>query len=131
MKKIISLALALCLMVGVVFALTSCFGAIPGGTYNVEGLTGFDITEFKVSGSKFVYEEKVEDETVKFTLNYKVADDKITIEYGSSSYSGDSTAMKFAVGLVETALKAALVGEHKFEKGDGYFKVGLLEFVKV
>ena len=131
MKKIISFALALCLAVGVMLTLTSCFGAIPSGTYTVSGLEGFDVCEFKVSGSKIVYEEEVKGENVKFTLTYKVSDDKIKVEFENSSYTGDETAMKFAVGVVESALKLALAGEHSFEKGDGYFKVGLVEFVKV
>ena len=129
MKKIISIALALCLVIGVMCALTSC-GAIAGGTYNVEGLSGLEATQFKVSGSKMIYTIEEDDTKIDFTFKYEVKEDKITVTYEGNNYEGDNSLVKFAVATAEVALKAALGGEKTFEKGDGYFKIGAVKFVK-
>ena len=130
MKKIISIALVLCLALSVIFALTSC-GAISGGTYNVEGLSGLDATQFKVSGSKIIYTLEEDEETkIDFTFTYEVKEDKITVNYEGNSYDGDNSLVKLAISATEVLLKGALNGEKSFEKGDGYFKIGAVKFVK-
>ena len=130
MKKIISMALALCLVVGVMFALTSCFGAIPGGTYTADGLSGIEEAEFKVSGSKMVYTIEEDETKINFTFTYEVKEDKITVTYEGDDYEGDASLVKLAISAAEVVLKAALTGEKSFEKGDGYFKIGEIKFVK-
>lgn len=129
MKKIISIALVLCLTLGVIFALTSC-GAIAGGTYNVEGLSGLEATQFKVSGSKMIYTLEKDETKIDFTFTYEVKEDKITVEYKENNYKGDNSGVKLAVSAAEIVLKGALVGEKTFEKGDDYFKIGAVKFVK-
>ena len=129
MKKIISMALALCLVIGVMCALTSC-GAIAGGTYNVDGLSGLEITQFKVSGSKMIYTIEEDDTKIDFTFKYEVKEDKITVTYEGNNYEGDNSLVKVAITVAEVALKAALVGEKTFEKGDGYFKIGAVKFAE-
>ena len=130
MKRIISMTLALCLIIGVICALTSCGGAIPGGTYTAEGLDDFDEAEFKVSGNKMIYTVEEDDVEINFTFVYEVNEDKITVTYEGDDYEGDNTLVKLAVSLAEPILEAALVGEKSFEKGDGYFKIGAVKFVK-
>ena len=129
MKKIISMALALCLVIGVMCVLTSC-GAIAGGTYNVDGLAGLEATQFKVSGSKMIYTIEKDDTKIDFTFKYEVKEDKITVTYEGDNYEGDNSGVKAAIIVAEVALKAALDGEKTFEKGDGYFKIGAVKFVK-
>ena len=130
MKKIVSMAIALCLVIGVMFALTSC-APIPGGTYTADGLQGMDAAEFKVSGTKMIYTIEKDDTKIDFTFVYEVNEDKITVTYEGDNYEGDSILVKAAVSAAEVVLKGALVGEKSFEKGDGYFKIGVIKFVKV
>ena len=129
MKRIISMALALCLTLGIMLALTSC-GAIPGGTYNIDGLSGLDVTEFKVSGDKMIYTVEEGDVKIDLTFKYEVKDDKITVTYEGDNYDGDNSIVKLAISGVELILKGGLVGEKSFEKGDGYFKIGYVKFSK-
>ncbi|MBR5817768.1 MAG: hypothetical protein IKY62_03890 [Clostridia bacterium] len=77
MKKIVSLALALCLIVGVMLSLTSCFGAIPSGTYTI----GNSKTEIEVNGSKMTMKEEIMGVEIGFVLSYKVRGDEITLTY--------------------------------------------------
>ena len=130
MKKIISIALVLCLALSVMFALTSC-APISGGTSNVEGLSGLDATAFKVSGDKMIYTLEEDDDTkINFTFKYEVKEDKITVTYEGNDYEGDNSLVKLAISATEIVLKGALNGEKSFEKGDGFFKIGAVKFVK-
>ena len=130
MKKIISMALAVCLVIGVMLALASCGGGIQNGTYTADGLQGYDAAEFKVNGDKMVYTYDYDDLKIDFTFSYEVKEDKITVNYDGNSYDGDSIVTKGILLGVETVFKAALVGEKSFESGDGYFKIGVVKFVK-
>ena len=124
------MTLAICLVLGVMLSLASCGGAIPSGTYAADGLTGYDAAEFKVSGDKMIYTLEEDDTKIEFTFSYEVKEDKITVTYVGNNYDGDSSLMNFAISGVELVFKAALVGEKSFEKGDGYFKIGVVKFVK-
>lgn len=131
MKKIISIALTLCLVVGVMCALTSCFGGgIPSGTYSIEGFKEVDLAECKVSGSKIIYTVESDETKIDITFNYEVKEDKITVTYEGNNYEGDSYIIKGLLITAEAGLKLAFAGEKSFEKGDGYFKIGEVKFVK-
>ena len=119
MKKIVSLALALCLIVGVMLSLTSCFGAIPSGTYTI----GNSKTEIEVKGSKMTMKEEIMGVEIGFVLSYKVSGEEITIKYEKAIYDGDSETIKGLIADMETEFAEEFEGTFDFEKGDGFFKM--------
>ena len=84
--------------------------AILSGTYKNNGVFGFGATEFTFKGSKIT----VEMGGVEAEGTYKIKDDKITIEFADENEDEDSFANLFK----------HLNGEHSFEKGDDYIKIG-------
>lgn len=120
MKKIISLALALCLAVGVMFALTSCFSAIPGGTYTV----GDTDETVEVKGDKITMQQEIYNGvTVGIVVSFKVDGEEITLTYDSVIYDGDNAIVKGIIEEMEEELGEEVNGTFAFEKGDGYFKI--------
>jgi len=126
MKKILSMTLALCLVVGVMFALTSCFSAIPGGTYTV----GDSKETVEVKGNKMTMTQSIMGVDVGFVLSFKVDGDKITLTYEETIYDGDSETIKGLIVDMETEFAEELEGDFDFEKGDGYFKVDGITYTK-
>ena len=126
MKKIISFALALCLVVGVMFALTSCFGAIPGGTYEIEGTN----QTVEVKGSKMTMKQDIAGTEVGIVVAFKVDGDKIEITYDSVIYDGDNEIVKGIIAEMEEEMGEEVNGTFDFEKGDGYFVIDGAKYVK-
>lgn len=119
MKKIVSVALALLLLVGTMLALVSCGGDIANGTYKAGAL------EIEIKGNKWIFEE----EGNKITYKYSVEDDVISFEYESFTTDEELTDEQRAAFDGAFATEAALKGG-KFEKTDDGFKIGFVTYTK-
>ncbi len=127
MKKIISFALALCLVVGVMFALTSCFSAIPGGTYTIEDTE----STVEVKGNKMTLQEEIYNGvSVGIVVSFKVDGEEITLTYDSIIYDGDNAIVKGIIEEMEEEIGEEVNGTFSFEKGNGYFKIDGITYNK-
>ena len=114
MKKITKiLALAMILAIACI-TLASC--AKISGTYENNGFFGLGSTELTFKGSKIT----VEMGDVKAEGTYKIDEDKITIEFPDENEDD----------LTWSDLFKLLNGEHDFEKGDDYIKIGGTKYTK-
>lgn len=109
--KALSLAMVLAI---VCITLASCSSI--SGTYENNGFFGLGSTELTFKGSKITVE--MGDLEVEGT--YKINDDKITIEFPDENEDDLSWSDLFKV----------LNGEHNFEKGDDYIKIGGTKYTK-
>lgn len=114
MKKITKiLALAMVLAIACI-TLASC--AKISGTYENNGFFGLGSTELTFKGSKIT----VEMGGVEAEGTYKIKDDKITIEFADENEDEATLGDLFQL----------LNGEHSFEKGDDYIKIGGTKYTK-
>ena len=113
MKKLVKV-LALVVVAAIAcLALASCG---LSGTYKNNGLFGLGATELTFKGSKVT----VEMGGVEAEGTYKIKDDKITIEFADENEDEATFADLFKL----------LNGEHDFEKGDDYIKIGGTKYTK-
>ncbi len=125
MKKIVSLALVLCLCLGAALALGSCGlfgGAIPTGVYENDLLN----QQVTVLGSTITVTQTMFGETFETVYKYETNDDdsEITLTVEEVNYSGDSATIQgiledFVVGESSTA---------KLEVGEKYFKLDSVKY---
>lgn len=114
MKKFIRvLAIAMILSIACV-TLASC--AKLSGTYENNGFWGIGSTELTFKGNKII----VEMGEIEAEGTYKIDDDKITIEFPDENEDDLSWGDIFLL----------LNGEHDFEKGDDYIKIGDTKYTK-
>ena len=113
MKRILSVVLAVAVLAALCLAFASCG---ISGTYKNNGLFGLGATELTFKGSKIT----VEMGGVEAEGTYKIKDDKITIEFADENEDEASWADLFKL----------LNGEHDFEKGDDYIKIGGTKYTK-
>lgn len=114
MKKFIRvLALAMILSIACV-TLASC--SKLSGTYENNGFLGIGSTELTFKGNKII----VEMGEIEAEGTYKIDDDKITIEFPDENEDDLSWGDIFLL----------LNGEHDFEKGDDYIKIGDTKYTK-
>ncbi|MBQ7363043.1 MAG: hypothetical protein IJW48_01190 [Clostridia bacterium] len=126
MKKIVSLALVICLCVGAMLALGSCGlfgGAIPTGVYE-SVIPGQEVT---VIGSSLIMTQSISGETYDITYTYEVNEDEdeITLTIEEVTYEGDNAT-------ISTMLESVEVGDEvsgDFELGDNYFKIDGVKYV--
>ena len=118
MKKILSLALAAVLLVGMVFALVSC-GDIASGKY--EDARGNVI---EISGNKMIMEE----DGVKITYKYSVDGDKILVTF--DDIECEDEAVQEMVDAYKATLEAAGEQSYPFEETDNGFKMAGNEYTK-
>ena len=106
------------LALAVVLSMTCLLLASCGisGTYKNIGLFGIGATELTFKGSKIT----VEMGGVEAEGTYKVKGDKITIEFVDENEDDASFSDLFQL----------LNGEHDFEKGDDYIKIGSTKYTK-
>ncbi|MBQ2988351.1 MAG: hypothetical protein IJD59_04525 [Clostridia bacterium] len=106
------------LALAMVLAMTCLLLASCGlsGTYKNNGLFGFGATELTFKGSKIT----VELGGVEAEGTYKIKDDKITIEFPDENEDEATLGDLFQL----------LNGEHSFEKGDDYIKIGGTKYTK-
>ncbi|MBO5883185.1 MAG: hypothetical protein J6Q78_02120 [Clostridia bacterium] len=95
-------------------ALASC-GTLSG-TYKNDGLFGFGATEIEFKGSKMY----VNMGGIEAEAKYSVKGDKITIEFQDEDEDNADISDIFEL----------LNGEHDFEKGDDYIKIGDVKYKK-
>ena len=95
--------------------LASCGGL--SGTYKNNGFLGFGATELTFKGSKIT----ITMGDVEAEGTYKIDGDKITIEFPDENESDFTGSDLFML----------LNGEHDFEKGDGYIKIGGTKYTAV
>ena len=106
------------LALAVVLSMTCLLLASCGisGTYKSSGLFGAGATELTFKGNKVTIEKL----GMEVEAKYKVKGDKITIEVMDEDEEGASW---------DDLLKA-FNGEHDFEKGDDYIKIGSTKYTK-
>ena len=106
------------LALAMVLAMTCLLLASCGisGTYKNNGLFGLGATELTFKGSKIT----VEMGGVEAEGTYKIKGDKITIEFADENEDEATFADLFRL----------LNGEHDFEKGDDYIKIGGTKYNK-
>jgi len=113
MKRILSVVLAVAVLAALCLTFASCG---LSGTYKNNGLFGLGATELTFKGSKVI----VEMGGVEAEGTYKIKDDKITIEFADENEDEATFADLFKL----------LNGEHDFEKGDDYIKIGGTKYTK-
>ena len=113
MKRILSLTLAVAVLAALCLTFASCG---LSGTYKNNGLFGLGATELTFKGSKII----VDMSGVEATGSYKIDGDKITIEFADENEDDASFSDLFQL----------LNGEHSFEKGDDYIKIGGTKYTK-
>lgn len=124
MKKILSLALAAVLVVGMVFALVAC-GDIASGTYKTAA--GMEI---EIDGNKMITDGVV--------YKYSVDGDKITLEFDSIELSDEEREEMEAAGMDVDALIEQAEARYEemgaqelaFEETENGFKIGGMEYTK-
>lgn len=106
------------LALAVVLAMTCLLLASCGlsGTYENNGLFGFAATELTFKGSKVT----IEMGGIEAEGTYKIKDDKITIEFADENEDEATWGDLFQL----------FNGEHDFEKGDDYIKIGGTKYTK-
>ena len=106
------------LALAIVLSMTCLLLASCGlsGTYKNNGLFGFAATELTFKGSKVT----IEMGGVEAEGTYKIKGDKITIEFADENEDDASWSDIFKL----------LNGEHDFEKGDDYIKIGDTKYTK-
>lgn len=114
MKKSIRIIALVTVLAIACATLVSCGGV--SGTYENNGLFGLGATEITFKGSKITIE--MGDLEAKGT--YKIKDDKITIEFADENEDEASWDDLFQL----------FNGEHSFEKGDDYVKIGGTKYTK-
>ncbi|MBQ4072062.1 MAG: hypothetical protein IJD51_06610 [Clostridia bacterium] len=134
MKKIISMALALMLVVGMVFMLASCSG-ISNGTYLVAGDEEVEGASIEVKGDKMIL--KLEQEMMGYeivasvTVTYVIDGDKITTTYESCEIGGadiPQTVKDIIISGIEEGFAEPQVAS--FEETENGFKMDGVEYVK-
>ena len=114
MKKSVRI-LALCVVaVMICMTLASCGGL--SGTYKNDGLFGFGATELEFKGNKML----VNMGGIEAEAKYSIKGDKITIEFQDEDEDKADISDIFEL----------LDGEHDFEKGDDYIKIGDVKYKK-
>ena len=112
--KRLTKALALAMVLAMTCLLLASCGL--SGTYENNGLFGIGATELTFKGSKIT----VEMGGVEAEGTYKIKDDKITIEFADENEDDATFSDLFQL----------LNGEHSFEKGDDYIKIGGTKYTK-
>jgi len=113
MKKLTKV-LALAVVLSMACLLLASCGI--SGTYKNNGIFGFAATELTFKGSKVT----INMGGVEAEGTYKVKGDKITIEFADENEDDFSGSDIFRL----------LNGEHDFEKGDDYIKIGDTKYTK-
>ena len=114
MKKFSRLIVLAMLLAIACLTLASCSNL--SGTYENNGFFGLGSTELTFKGSKII----VEMGDLEAEGTYSIEDDKITIEIPAENENQLTWAVLFQL----------LNGEHDFEKGDGYIKIGDIKYTK-
>ncbi|MBE6664623.1 MAG: hypothetical protein E7603_00195 [Ruminococcaceae bacterium] len=110
MKRILSIVLALAVLATMCLAFASC-GKLSG-TYEASGLLGK--TELTFKGDTVTITKG----TIEAEGTYEIKDDKITIEIENDGNLGWDDILK------------VFNGEHDFEKGKDYIKIGSTKYTK-
>ena len=110
LTKVLALAVVVAMLC---LALASCG---LSGTYKNNGLFGLGATELTFKGSKVI----VEMGSIEAEGTYKIDGDKITIEFEDENEDDFTGSDLFQL----------LNGEHDFEKGDDYIKIGGTKYTK-
>ena len=126
MKKILSLAIVVCLCLGAMLALGSCGlfgGAIPAGVYENDLLN----QEVTVLGTTLIMTQSIYGESYDITYKYETNDDdtEITMTIEEVTYEGDNN-------LIEAMLVGVDVGDEvsaDLEVGENYFKLDGVKYV--
>ena len=114
MKRILSLILAVAVLATMCLTFASC-GKLSG-TYKNNGIFGLAATELTFKGNKIT----IEMGGVTAEGTYKIKDDKITIEI--TDENEDEATWSDILKIFN--------GEHDFEKGDDYIKIGGTKYTK-
>lgn len=110
MKRILSIVLAVAVLATLCLTFASC-GKLSG-TYEVSGI--LSKTELTFKGDTITITKG----SIEATGTYEIEDDKITIELESDGALGWDDILK------------VFNGEHDFEKGKDYIKIGGTKYTK-